>query len=170
MIPKPSTDGGVRAIRRLRDKPKQKAERCSSGMRPAFALTLCMDGHGVSGDTRPSWRAPASGNRLARPRQANAKGGFWYCTYEGGLTAELFVQLLRTMMRHRLRPIHLLIDGLPMHKTKLVKDYVLSTEGRLTSHFLPGYAPELAAPTSATSRPTNRSRSSNGKIAGQSTR
>jgi transposase len=34
-------------------------------------------------------------------------------------------------------------DGLPAHKTNLVKDYVQSTKGRLTLHFLPGYAPDL---------------------------
>ena len=33
--------------------------------------------------------------------------------------------------------------GLPRHKTKLVKDYVASTNGMLTLHFLPVYAPEL---------------------------
>jgi transposase len=73
----------------------------------------------------------------------NAKGGFWYCTYQGGLTAELFIRLLRKMMRRRVKPIHLVIDGLPAHKTKLVRDYVQSTEGRLTLHILPGYAPDL---------------------------
>jgi transposase len=35
------------------------------------------------------------------------------------------------------------VDGLPAHKTRLVKQYVASTDGRLTLHFLPGYAPEL---------------------------
>jgi hypothetical protein len=59
------------------------------------------------------------------------------------LNAELFVTLLRKMMRHRSRPIHLVVNGLPAHKTKLVKDYVQSTKGRVTLHFLPGYAPEL---------------------------
>ncbi len=39
--------------------------------------------------------------------------------------------------------MHLVVDGLPAHKTKLVKSYVESTKGRLTLHFLPGYAPEL---------------------------
>src|SRR5207248_4383759 len=53
------------------------------------------------------------------------------------------VGLLRKMMRHRAKPAHLVVDGLPAHKTKLVKDYVLSAKGRLTLHFLPGYAPEL---------------------------
>ena len=36
-----------------------------------------------------------------------------------------------------------MLDGLPAHKTKAVKTYVASTQGRLTVHILPGYAPEL---------------------------
>jgi hypothetical protein len=59
------------------------------------------------------------------------------------MKAELFVQLLRRMVRHRSRPIHLVVNGLPSHKTKLVKDYVQSTKGRLTLHVLPTYALDL---------------------------
>jgi len=73
----------------------------------------------------------------------NIKGGFWFSTYEGGLNAELFVSLLGKTMRRRTTPVHLVVDGLLAHKTKSVKDYVQSTQGRLTLHFLPGYAPEL---------------------------
>ena len=47
------------------------------------------------------------------------------------------------MMKYRKKPIHLVLDSLPAHKTALVKKYVTSTEGRLTLHFLPGYAPDL---------------------------
>lgn len=32
------------------------------------------------------------------------------------------------MMRHRPKPVHLVVDGLPAHKTKLVKRYVDSTK------------------------------------------
>ena len=35
------------------------------------------------------------------------------------------------------------LPALPAHRTKLVKDFVQSTRGRLTLHILPGYAPEL---------------------------
>ena len=59
------------------------------------------------------------------------------------MNAELFVVLLKKMMRHRRKPVYLVVDGLPAHKTKLVKAYVESTNGMLTLHFLPGYAPEL---------------------------
>ena len=46
-------------------------------------------------------------------------------------------------MRHRTKPVHLVVDGLPAHKTALVKAYVETTNGMLTLHVLPGYAPEL---------------------------
>jgi transposase len=97
---------------------------------------------GVKGHT-PVVERPGQRQSISAASAVNAKGGFWYCTYQGGLTAELFVSLLRKLMRHRTTPVHLVVDGLPAHKTKLVKDFVQSTQGRLTLHFLPGYAPEL---------------------------
>ena len=69
----------------------------------------------------------------------NANGAFWYCTYEGALSGELFVELLQKMMKYRRKPLHLVIDGLPAHKKANVREYVTSTEGKLTLHFLPGY-------------------------------
>ena len=42
-----------------------------------------------------------SGQRqsISAASAVNARGAFWYCTYESGLNAELFVTLLRKMMR-----------------------------------------------------------------------
>jgi transposase len=97
---------------------------------------------GVRGQT-PVVERPGQRQSISAASAVNAKGGFWHCTYEGGLTAELFVSLLGKMMRHRTKPVHLVVDGLPAHRTKLVKDFVQSTRGRLTLHILPGYAPEL---------------------------
>src|ERR1035438_10647828 len=99
-----------------------------------------------------TWGKRGETSVVARPGQrqsisaasaVNSKGAFWYSTYQGGLNAQLFVKLLKQMMRHRRKAVHLVVDGLPAHKTKLVKEYVASTDGRLTLHFLPGYAPEL---------------------------
>ncbi|OLH33695.1 hypothetical protein DXO052_17205, partial [Xanthomonas oryzae pv. oryzae] len=50
---------------------------------------------------------------------------------------------LKRMMKGRRRPIHLVLDGLPAHKTRGVRDDVDSLKGRLTLHFLPGDAPDL---------------------------
>jgi transposase len=97
---------------------------------------------GVKGQT-PVVERPGQRQSISAASAVNAKGGFWFRTYRGALNAELFVTLLRQMMRGRTRPVHLVLDGLPAHKTMLVKEYVASTEGRLTLHFLPGYAPDL---------------------------
>jgi transposase len=97
---------------------------------------------GVKGRT-PVIERPGQRQSISAASAVNARGAFWSCTYEGALNADLFVTLLRRMMRHRKKPVHLVVDGLPAHKTKRVKDYVASTKGRLTLHFLPGYAPDL---------------------------
>ncbi|KVW79514.1 hypothetical protein WK99_03195 [Burkholderia ubonensis] len=73
----------------------------------------------------------------------NSKGAFWFARYEGGLSDELFVTLPKRLMFNRKKAVHLIVDGLPVHKKAIVKDYVASTEGTLTLHFLPGYAPDL---------------------------
>src|SRR6201993_2567762 len=97
---------------------------------------------GRKGQT-PVVERPGQRQSISAASAVNARGAFWYCTYEGGLNAELFVTLLRKMMRNRAKPVHLVVDGLPAHKTALVKAYVASTDGMLTLHLLPGYAPEL---------------------------
>ena len=103
---------------------------------------------GVKGQT-PVVERPGQRQSISAASAVNARGGFWYCTYEGGLNGDLFVTLLRRMMSEareavsRKKPVHLVVDGLPAHKTKRVKEYIASTKGKLTLHFLPGYAPEL---------------------------
>ena len=102
--------------------------------------------HGKTWDLKgqtPVIERPGQRQSISAASAVNDRGAFWYCTYHGGLTAELFVALLKKMMRGRRRPVHLVVDGLPARKTALVKAYVASTDGRLTLHFLPGYAPEL---------------------------
>lgn len=97
---------------------------------------------GVRGQT-PVVKRPGQRQSVSAASAVNARGGFWFCAYQGALDAERFVALLKQMMRHRRKPVHLIIDGLPAHKKALVRDYVHSTQGRLTLHFLPGYAPDL---------------------------
>lgn len=97
---------------------------------------------GVRGKT-PVVERPGQRQSISAASAVNAKGAFWFCTYKGALNAELFVVLLKKMMRYRRRPVHLVVDGLPAHKKACVKKYVASTNGKLTLHFLPGYAPDL---------------------------
>lgn len=91
----------------------------------------------------PVINRPGQRQSISAASAVNAKGAFWFATYEGGLTGELFVDLLKRLMYRRKKPLHLVVDGLPAHKKAMVKEYVTSTEGRLALHFLPGYAPDL---------------------------
>lgn len=97
---------------------------------------------GQRGQT-PVVNRPGQRQSISAASAVNAKGAFWFQTYEGGLTGELFVKLLKNMMHRRKKAVHLVVDGLPAHKKAVVKQYVASANGRLTLHFLPGYAPDL---------------------------
>ncbi len=97
---------------------------------------------GVKGQT-PVVQRPGQRQSISAASAVNAKGEFWFCTYPGALNAELFIELLQQMMKGRRKPVHLVLDSLPAHKKANVRDYVASTIGRLTLHFLPGYAPDL---------------------------
>jgi len=91
----------------------------------------------------PVVNRPGQRQSVSAASAVNAKGAFWFATYQGGLNGELFVELLKRLMYRRRKPLHLVVDGLPAHKNKVVKNYVTSTAGRLTLHVLPGYAPDL---------------------------
>ena len=97
---------------------------------------------GAKGQT-PVVSVPGQRQGISAASAVSAKGAFWFATYAGGLNGALFVSLLRRMMRGRRRPLHLIVDGLPAHKTRLVRDYVDSAEGHTQIEFLPAYAPEI---------------------------
>jgi len=91
----------------------------------------------------PVVNRPGQRQSISAASAVNSKGAFWFQTYQGALTGELFVQLLQKLMHRRKKAVHLVVDGLPAHKKAAVKQYVVSTHGKLTLHFLPGYAPDL---------------------------
>lgn len=97
---------------------------------------------GVRGQT-PVVERPGQRQAVSAASAVSSQGAFWFCVYEGALNGERFVELLKQMMYRRRKPVHLILDSLPAHKRAIVGEYVASTEGRLTLHFLPGYAPDL---------------------------
>ena len=61
----------------------------------------------------PVVHRPGQRQSISAASAIQARGAFWFCTYQGALNAELFVALLKKMMRYRKRPVHLVLDGLP---------------------------------------------------------
>jgi len=102
--------------------------------------------HGTTWSARgktPVVHRPGQRQSISAASAVSSHGAFWFRTYTGGLNGLLFVTLLQQLLRGRKRPLHLVLDSLPAHQTKLVADYVATTNGRLTLHVLPGYAPDL---------------------------
>jgi len=97
---------------------------------------------GVKGRT-PIVAVPGTRQSVSAASAVNAKGAFWFATYQGAMSAELFITMLGQIMRRRKKPLFVILDSLPAHKAKVVQNYVKSTGGKLELYFLPGYAPEL---------------------------
>jgi len=94
---------------------------------PDFGPTRFMARPGEREAIPPVVQRPGQRQSVSAASAINAKGAFWFCIYEGALNAELFVELLKKMMKYRSKPVHLVLDSLPAHKTAIVREYVTST-------------------------------------------
>ena len=70
-------------------------------------------------------------------------GGFWYHVYQGKFTADKCITCFKQFLKNRKKPVILIVDGHPVHKSKKVMDYIHSLGGMLEMVFLPPYAPDL---------------------------
>ena len=73
----------------------------------------------------------------------NNKGSLRFMLYEGNFNSERFIEFLKRLMHKQKSPISLIVDGHSTHKTKLVKEYIQTTNGKLKLYYLPPYSPEL---------------------------
>jgi transposase len=64
--------------------------------------------------------------------------------FTGSFTAAVFIDFLGRLLRDSGgRKVHLVVDGHPVHRAKLVSAWVGRHAERIELHFLPGYSPEL---------------------------
>ncbi len=70
-------------------------------------------------------------------------GELQFMLVEGRSNADIFKQFLEQLMLGEDRPVILVVDGHPIHKANVVKDYIESTNGQLELYCLPPYSPQL---------------------------
>ena len=70
-------------------------------------------------------------------------GGFWYHVYNGKFTADKCIECFARLLKGRKKPMIVIVDGHPVHKSKKVMGHIESLEGKLEIVFLPPYAPDL---------------------------
>lgn len=71
------------------------------------------------------------------------KGALRFMVVDGKMNGVRFCEFLKRLIHNAAYPIFLVLDGHPVHRSKMVKKFAASTEGKLKLFYLPGYSPEL---------------------------
>lgn len=81
--------------------------------------------------------------RLNMISAVNRRGRMRFMIEESGLNAEVVCRFLDRLMVGSSKPVFLIWDGHPIHKSRKVAETVRGYEGKLRLYLLPGYSPEL---------------------------
>jgi transposase len=68
---------------------------------------------------------------------------FYFRLFPGTIRGPQVVEFLLHLLRHVRGRLLVIWDGLPAHRSRVVKDFVAGQKERLEVEFLPAYAPEL---------------------------
>jgi transposase len=71
------------------------------------------------------------------------KGHIRFMTTRKGVGAQVFITFLKRLLQGARRAVFLIVDGHPSHRSKKVKAFIESLDGKLKLFFLPPYSPEL---------------------------
>jgi transposase len=97
---------------------------------------------GLKGQT-PMVRSTGARHRLNMLSVVNRRGRIRFMIQKGGVNAEVVCRFLDRLMVGSSRPVFLIWDGHPTHKSTEVAEKVRSYKGKLRVYLLPGYSPEL---------------------------
>lgn len=68
---------------------------------------------------------------------------FYFRLFPGTIGGPQVVEFLQHLLRHVQGKLLVIWDGLPAHRSRKVKDFVVQQRKRLEVEFLPAYAPDL---------------------------
>jgi transposase len=73
----------------------------------------------------------------------SARGEIHFDVFLGTVNARCFIEFCEKLLHDTTTPVFLIVGGATAHTANVVKEYVASTDGRLSLFFLPPYPPEL---------------------------
>ena len=68
---------------------------------------------------------------------------FYFRLYPGSVKGEQVVDFLKALVQHIGGPLLVVCDGLPAHRSRVVRDYITDLDSWIHIEYLPPYAPEL---------------------------
>lgn len=72
-----------------------------------------------------------------------ARGELRFMLVKGRVNGVVFAEFLRRLMHNAPHPVFLILDGHSIHRSRPVREFVASQDGKLRLFFLPPYSPEL---------------------------
>lgn len=97
---------------------------------------------GIKGKT-PVVQTTGQRYRLNMLSAISPRGHLRFMVTEEKLTAGLFCAFLKRLLHNARNPIYLIVDRHPVHRSRTVRNYVASQNGKLQLFYLPPYSPEL---------------------------
>lgn len=97
---------------------------------------------GLRGET-PVVKTTGARYRLNMLSAVNKRGKMRFMLHTKGLSAPVFARFLKRLMVNNPKRVYLIVDGHPMHRSRIVGKVVESYKGRLKLFQLPPYSPEL---------------------------
>ncbi len=71
------------------------------------------------------------------------RGHLAFMVFHGKFDGRLFVEFMRRLLQQAAGTVYLIVDGHPVHRSSVAKDFVEANSERLRLIRLPGYCPEL---------------------------
>ena len=71
------------------------------------------------------------------------RGHLAFMVFHGKFDARLFVRFIQRLLKQAPGKLYLVVDGHPVHRSVIAKEFVLANESRLRLIRSPGYCPEL---------------------------
>jgi len=68
---------------------------------------------------------------------------FYFRLFPGTIKGPQVIEFLQALGWHIRRRVLVIWDGLPAHRSRVVRDYIESLNGAIQLEYLPAYAPEL---------------------------
>jgi len=106
-----------------------------------------------SDDVRGRSYAPRGRTPVVRPSHRRAgiglisavtnKGELRWMILDGALKAPVLIRFLERLVREAERKVFLILDNLPVHRSRAVRDWLAEREPQIELFYLPAYSPDL---------------------------
>lgn len=110
-----------------------------SGLRSDYRLGRTL---GVKGET-PVLSRTSSRFKLNMISAVSGHGSLRFMVTDKNVNSAIFIEFLKRLLYGAKKPIFLIVDNHPIHKTKAVEEFIQKTKGKLKLFFLPAYSPDM---------------------------